>query len=476
MPIGLSREVNKTAGRARLEATAVLLIGLAATSIFLPSEGDVISIFAFAAIGVGVSLTVATVVEGLQGVRSLIRVDLLMLWVLYGLTFFEFLFPQDALDTGLTVAAAKNGTIATCLGFAGLSIGRHLVPFRSKSKFAAFTDVQPRSIFALFVFATLVGYFHILWAVNFDPIEMIRQMLLPRFQQSWGRERYGGDISALLFEVGALIYLIPPLAGLMYARSNDFSTLQRAIVTLVLLLTIFYGFTGGTRNVLATYLITFFGAYYLNKQKIKFWKLALQGGGVVALLLVASQLMLEFRSAGATNFSYSNAQRASVYIDRNLIVISRLTEVFPDTYDFLGWDIPYHILIHPIPRMLWAGKPEGLSVTVESVVGTDQATIASTFVGESYMAGGMLGVLLAGILFGAGGEMWNRVGRDARMPFSQLLYASGFFCAAISMRSALWMSVTMLPTLALWLYGKLWLSRASRRRTHPLTSSGGKEV
>src|SRR6202020_896905 len=101
-----------------------------------------------------------------------------------------------------------------------------------------------------------------------------------------------------------------------------------------------------------------------------------------------------------------------------------------------------------IPRAIWPGKPDGLSVTIESIAGTNQATISSTFVGEAYMSGGMLGVFLAGLLFGVAAQLWNRVGYDAHEPFAQLLYASGFMCAAMTMRSLLWVTVTMLPTLA----------------------------
>jgi oligosaccharide repeat unit polymerase len=442
--------------------TAIILCGLAATWAALP-DGSAVSIFAAAAIGVGLSLTFSTAVEATGGIRSIIRTDILMLWVLYGLTFLEYLFPQ-ADDNVVLPATATNGTLAALCGFAGLAVGRHLVPWRTKSKFASFPEVQPRSIFVLFVIATALGYLHIAIAVQFDPLEMLRQMLLPRFEQSWGRGRYGTEAYAILVEIGALIYLIPPLAGLILARSPDFSTMKKLVVAITTSLTFFYGLTGGTRSVLAVYVITFFAAYVLNGPKIKLWRLGLQGAIIVFFLLVASSWMLEFRNVGIEKASLTERSRDTVYIDHNMAVISELTNAFPGVYDYLGFEIPYIALIHPIPRILWPGKPEGLSVSVESVMGTSQATIASTFIGEGYMSGGMWGVLLAGVLFGAGAEMWNRVGRDVRSPFAQLLYASGFFCAVIGMRSLLWISVTLLPTLALWLYGKLWLSGSSGRR------------
>src|SRR5262249_15637249 len=140
-----------------------------------------------------------------------------------------------------------------------------------------------------------------------------------------------------------------------------------------------------------------------------------------------------------------------------MVIISRITEMFPNSYGFLGFEIPYYSLVHPIPRVLWPGKPDGLSVSIEAALGADPATVtfASTFVGEAYMSGGLLAVLAAGLVLGAVAELWNRVGSNENSPFAQLLYASGFLCAALTMRSISWMSVMALPTLALWIYGKL---------------------
>jgi hypothetical protein len=340
----------------------------------------------------------------------------------------EFLFPQTVFD--LASDPASTGTAATILGFAALAIGRHLVPWRDRSPIAAFGEVRPNHIFLLFVLAAGLGYLHILLAVNFDVLEMLRQMSLPRFSQSWGRGRYGASFYELLVEVGALIYLIPPVAGVIYARASQYSAVQKVIITIILMVTIYSAFASGTRNIIAIYIFTLFGAYFLTKPRITLRTVLFQGIVILIILLVTTAYMLAFRDVGLTNFSFSKNNPDTLYIDHNMVVISQLTDVFPQQYGFLGWEIPYNILIHPI-----------------------------------YMAGGMLGVMIAGLLLGAAGEMWNRVGRQPGSTFAQLLYASGFLCAASTMRSLLWISVTILPTVALWLYGKLWLGRPLVQRS-----------
>jgi hypothetical protein len=148
-----------------------------------------------------------------------------------------------------------------------------------------------------------------------------------------------------------------------------------------------------------------------------------------------------------------------------MVNIANLTNVFPDAVDYLGLEIPYQSIIKPIPRALWPGKPEGLSTSIEAALGSFDGvtTLACTFAGEAYMAFGFVGVLIAGLFFGATAGWWNQIGQNRDSSFSQILYASGFLCAAMAMRSLLVMVPFMLPTLAMWVIGKFWLPKASVR-------------
>jgi oligosaccharide repeat unit polymerase len=456
--IEISRTVAAGAGsipRNSGTPTFIVMLGLTVTWLALPSN-DAESIFDTAAIGVGIALLSATAMEAFSGVRALIRTDNLMLWVLYGLTLLEFVFPQPDVNSAVSVEAATRGTGAVLLGFFGLVVGRHLIRKRPNSNVPI--ELGPGQLFAFFILAFVVGYLHIFIAVNFDPFEMIRQMSLPRFSQSWGRGKYG-DFYSLLYELGLLIYILPPAAGFIFARVKQFSVFQRFVVFLILLLTFYYGFASGTRNVLGTYVISMFGDYALSKPDLKLKRLLTMGIPIAGMLLFASMLMLEFRSAGGVlAIGSEDRHYDTLYIDHNIVNVSNLTTVFPDAVDFLGLEIPYQTIIRPIPRALWPGKPEGLSTGIEEALSVTDGvtTLACTFVGEAYMAFGFTGVLIAALMFGAGAALWNRVGQDAGSSFFQILYASGFLCAAMAMRSILVMVPFMLPTLALWLFGRFW--------------------
>jgi oligosaccharide repeat unit polymerase len=444
--------------QARLWSTIAILVGVVMTSVVLPSDSAV-GIFSAAAYGVGVTLAGAILIEARSGIRSLIRVDLLLLLALYGLTLLEFLFRQSAVEALLSPVTAANGTYAVLVAFAGLAIGRHFVPIRESLRPSSVAELRPSSMLFVFLVVTFFGYLHILLAVEFDISEAIRQMLLPRFYQSWSRGQYG-DAAALLYEVGSLISLIPPIAGLIFARARQYSAAQKAVVVIVLAFTAFYSFSSGTRSTYVVYILTFTGSYFVAKQQLNLPHVLTFGTIMAALLFVGVILMLQFRTVGLGELS-STEESGSFYIDLDIINISRLTDKFPDAYDYLGLEIPMTALIRPVPRVLWPGKPTGLSVPIETALGAGEGlTVSCTYVGEAYMAGGLLAVLTISLLFGAAAEMWNRVGLSNNQ-FNQLVYVSGFLCAAITMRSMLAMTPLTLPTIALWILGKPWLSDTS---------------
>jgi oligosaccharide repeat unit polymerase len=445
-------------------ATVVLVCGLLLTIFTIPSTIPN-ETFTYAAYGLAFALFAALAIESVGGLRAMLRTDIVMLITLFGLTFLEFLVPKKEMFAfEVSSQAAVDGSVAALVGFLGIAIGRHFYPpLPQKGQAARSLDLAPRTMFFIFLLAFGLGYMHIFLAVDFDIFEAIRQMALPRFWQSWGRGRLGGW-SDLLVEVGALIYLIPPLAGCIYAQANRYSLFQKITVAIIFVFTLYFGFSSGTRNVFGIYMITFCGAYLALQPRITIKKLIIFVSPVALLTLVGMYFMLEFRTTGLGNYSFTESEFNGVFVDSNMVVIAKLTEVFPGRHSYLGLEIPYTAIIRPIPRAIWPGKPEGLSLSIESAMDAgDGITLACTFVGEAYMAGGMLGVLAFGLLFGAVAGRWNRMGYDLTSNYKLILYVSGFFGAALSMRSLLSAAPTVLPTLALWLYGRVWLQSATSR-------------
>jgi oligosaccharide repeat unit polymerase len=455
-------------------ASVVMCAGLAITYLVLP-EGGPVAIYRTAAIGAALAIGLGVFLEA-QGVRSLIRTDLLMLVALFGLTLLEFFFPQEAVEHMVTAQSATQGVEALFLGFCGLIIGRNFTPkSRPIAPSAMLVQWSPATLFRVYVVILCLGYLYMLWAVGFDPVELVNQMLRPRFSQPWQRGQLGGWQELLYEFCELLLYLVPAVAGSILANPSRFAILQKAVVVSGLGLTLFYGFSSGTRNVFCIYLVLFVTSYILNKGNMTWKRVIVLSSVTAALLYLAAYHMLAFRTVGLGEYGRETEgyNKETLFIDNNLPTISRLTDVFPNRYAYLGSELVFWSILHPVPRALWPSKPEKLSVSAEEALGMSGLTLSSTFVGEAYMVGGYPAILIVGLLFGWLGAWWNRFGLNLRSNVGLILYASGFFAAMLSMRSTIFTTTAMLPTFAIWLYAKRQRTRIQNREAQPVGRKPG---
>jgi oligosaccharide repeat unit polymerase len=249
------------------------------------------------------------------------------------------------------------------------------------------------------------------------------------------------------------IYLIPPLAGVIMGRRKRYGIFQLIAVALGALFVFFYGFTSGTRNLLASYLVTFLIGYAFALPKERRKEIVPACIACAVILFVSTTIMLRFRNVGFKDWMKNGPPNGapdekSLFVDYNLWAITQLVEVFPAKHDYLGWEVPYLALIRPIPRAIWPSKPEGMSLSIEDALGTEGMTVAASFAGEAYMAGGMIAVLACGIFFGAATGWWSHLSSPKNSEMGLLIYASGFFAAVISMRSLFVFTTALMPTVA----------------------------
>jgi hypothetical protein len=399
----------------------------------------------------------------------------------YFLTLVEFLFPQAMFNSMAHPVSATIATQVVLVSFIGLLIGRHLwhpktQPFQKVLTY----EIPPKILLFLFWAAFFIGYMH-QWAanaVNWDPIKWINYSMAARFEQPWGRGKYG-DFRALLYELNMLINLVPPLAGIILARRNRFGSASLALILFGYLLTLFLAFAGGTRNVLATYLVTFVIGYAFASPKGRKTELIAISVAAMALLGFGTVTMIHFRVVGLKRYLSEDipvfvGKSNSFYVDYNLYNIAKLSEVFPSRKQYLGLEVAYLAAIRPIPRALWPGKPLGLSDSIEKALGYDAGniTISASYAGEAYMAGGFFGVLMFSLFFGAVNGWWSHLASPKNSELGILIYSSGFFAAVISMRSLFTYTTALLPTVAA-IIGSTYLVRYLAEQARRMAFRGG---
>jgi oligosaccharide repeat unit polymerase len=458
----------------RVDATVAILIGFIVTTFALSSDKITpypSQLAGTAAVGVGASLLVGFLFEARSGLQNLVRADLMGIAAFYYLTLYEFLFRQTYFDEQMRFNDPTFKAIfAVMLGFAGIVIGRHFVP-RGRQPFEGImTREIPRPMLVLLFWVSFIlGYLHMLVAVKFDLPLLLDYMTQPRFNQPWGRGKYG-DLSTMVTEMlGLMLYFVPPLAGLMFARRERFSKVVIGTVLLGCAWTLFAAFCTGTRNLFGTYLVTFMIAFAFASPAEKRQQVIGVCLACATAMGLATSAMLEMRPVGFKRWLegdytvYVNRQSQSVFVDDNLLAIAKIASYFPDKHPYLGVELPYLAIVRPIPRVLWPGKPIGLSVSLEEdVFGTAGLTISSTFAGEGFMSGGLLGVSLFGLVLGGLGGLWNRMASPKNSELGILIYASGFFAVVITMRSVMTLTTALL-TPAVGLLAGHFLLKGARR-------------
>jgi oligosaccharide repeat unit polymerase len=410
----------------------------------------------------GFGLAVSFLIDLYQGgIRNVIRGDTVCLLALYFLTLVEFLFPQPDFDETVTRELTGKGLELVLLGFAGIATGRHFFP--PKQLTAAMDPMPPAPAtwyFNLLILAAVLGFMHRFVAVDFNPVQWWEATTGPRFSVPWARGRLG-NWKALFNELALLLYLVPPLFAVIWNRRNELNRPSVYVAVFVFAFTLFSAFCDGTRNVFATYLATFPVAYILTSPHPTMKRVAILSGVIAGLLMFSTHHMLKFRNMGLKTYLEGDStmmpvSEETLFVDYNLLAISQLTAQFPERFDYLGMEVPIWALARPIPRALWPGKPEGLSTGIEEALDAEGFTIATTYIGEAYMAFGILGVIAASLGFGALAGWWNRLGGySSAAALTSVLYASGFFALAISMRSLLTFTTAALPTLALFVIVRL---------------------
>ena len=440
---------------------AVLIIAIT----YFTIDGDTPSqVASYGAYGVAIAIFASIICDLQKGLMNLVRIDLVCLGALYGLTFLEFLFPQPAFDIMHSVERTIIGVQICLLGFLGIYFGRHLYKNNHKSTPAFIKKKLPaNTLGVLFVLAVLGGFLHQLLAVKFNIFTMLDWWLEDRWARPWGRGKFGG-LHTLVYELSLLIYIIPPLAGIIIIKRREFHQLTVSFAVIMLLATLFYGFASGTRTVFSAYMISFSVAcsYYLLRER-KYKKILILWSIVLPVMFFSITYMLNYRNMGIRNYwIYGDGDQNSLYeeeekalfVDLNLNNICILSEVFPGLYPYLGFEIPFQSITKPVPRALWPGKPEGFSISIEEACGVAGMTLSCTFMGEAYLSEGELGVFIYGLLFGWLASYFGRFNSPGASDLGTLVFATVAYAFATSMRSMIFFTTALLPTLAIIVYAK----------------------
>jgi len=459
-----------------MAGTIAILVSCGVGYMLSLQEGTPSHIARNVAFSVLAGVLISFLMDWRYGLRNLLRVDVFALLAYFFLTFFEFLFPQTRFDFLVIPEDVVEAIHLLLIGMVAIVIGRHLKLFpRRPLEVVSEVRMQPRDFLVIFFGAAFFNFLPLFLSVDFNPVAWFEETLKPRFGRAWARSQYG-TFSTLLKELQLLGYILPPIGGLIFARFRQYNKVQLAGVGIVLVLLWYTAFSSGTRNILAIQLAGFFAGYFIIQREIRL-KIAIPAVILVGgCFVVIAEHMVSFRNMGLGPYVEHGLYKAEYkefeaeylaggieeeggergyFVDYNLWRLSQLVPAFPELHGFIGWNMPFVAITKPVPRALWPSKPMDLAVSLEDVVGATGYTVAVTWVGEAFIAGGPVWIIATGLLIGAFCALWNHLARFVHSPFALIVFASGFYAVLLLMRSLMFFTTALLPSVALIVMGVL---------------------
>jgi len=263
-------------------------------------------------------------------------------------------------------------------------------------------QVKPEVFFVLVILSFVLGMLKFAYACDFSPMEMLTYLGSDRWSAPWSRGALGGW-DAFLDHTAYFGYLLPACAVVMANKSGWLS--MRTLLTLLLavIFALFIAQGGSRRNIGVMFGIALL--LWMHTQR----RLQTRNVAIVAAcgvgLLFALQLILEYRNVGLAAVvdkeSEVEVQKVGyVHVDDNFYRLAQIVQLIPASHPYTWFQYLAYVLVRPIPRVLWPGKPIGPGFDLAEALRMPGVSLSSSVMGELFVSGGFLAVLIGGWLYG----------------------------------------------------------------------------
>jgi oligosaccharide repeat unit polymerase len=245
---------------------------------------------------------------------------------------------------------------------------------------------------------------------NFNIAQMIYYVGQERWAAPWGRGQLGGW-DAFLDHLQYFGYLLPMLTVVVsrYVGWRNIRTL--ACCAMSLAMTLFLA-QSGSRRVIGVVIGMALVLWVLGHERLRL-KHAIQTGVAIIGLLVALQVMLEYRNIGLaslvgvrTDAADSRAEKIRfleqehLRVDDNFYRLCQVIQFIPKSYPFVYHQYFLYVIVRPIPRVFWPDKPVDPGFDLPTAVGVEGVSYSYSVIGELYMSLGLIGVAIGGWFYG----------------------------------------------------------------------------
>lgn len=263
--------------------------------------------------------------------------------------------------------------------------------------------------FALAVACFVIGMLNFAVPCNFNVFEMVYYLGQERWAAPWGRGQLGGW-DAFLDHLQYFGYLLPVLTVVIGRRLGLRNVRTLICVGLSVVVALFL-VQSGSRRVIGVVGGMALVLWVLDQQRLRVKHLLTTAFAIVALL-VTLQVMLEYRNVGLSVLVGQGEMPSGRYekrtvleeqhlrVDDNFYRLCQIIQLIPKEYPFVYHRYLIYVIVRPIPRVFWPGKPVDAGFDLPAVLGVEGVSFSYSVIGELYMSLGLIGVALGGWLYG----------------------------------------------------------------------------
>lgn len=184
--------------------------------------------------------------------------------------------------------------------------------------------------------------------------------------------------------------------------------------------------------------------------------------GLIVMLSISALVGVARGSAGHRRLTVDGLLHAQFGSGSDLFApLAGLAETIPSQVPYLNGSTYLEVLVFPIPRAFWSGKPEGGIVSITRRMDPSNSGLAFPEFGEMYANFGLFGVVLGSFALGLLIEwMWLRLARTSSLKEAVLLSLSLAVLVQIFVRGDI---APMLAEFAGLMVGALLICRPSSR-------------
>jgi len=391
---------------------AILSTGIATTLsiLLIPDSPAREGALFYPALVMSAGLATAPVVTGLRYPKALLRGESLLAlapiyWLLLDLLQGVYAMEEIAADQvriaflaiGLFVAMVWLGAIRRSWKIPNVLIS------------SVSQEFSINTYFGLALACFLLGMLKFAIPCDFNVFEMAGYLGQERWAAPWGRGQLGGW-DAFLDHLQYFGYLLPVLTVVIGRRVGLRNLRTLICIAMSCVMALFLA-QSGSRRVIGVVAGMALILWVLDQPRLRVKHLVISVFAVVSLL-IALQVMLEYRNVGLSVLVGQSEipsgrlekrqilEEQHLRVDDNFYRLCQIIQLIPESYPFVYHKYLVYVIVRPVPRVFWPGKPVDAGFDLPTALGVEGVSYSYSVIGELYMSLGFIGIALGGWFYG----------------------------------------------------------------------------